>query len=68
MSEETQTEKCDRLLRTFKWQVGNDRHIHLRDIANKLGRERAYKTVNKKYVAELEARIISTIEYMQKNP
>ena len=64
---ETQTQKCDRLLRTFKWEIGNDRHIHIRDVATMLGRERRYKTVNKKRVDELEKRLISAIEYANKS-
>lgn len=64
--QENLSDKCDRLIRTIKWEIGNESHIHLRDICTKLGQERGRKTVNKKYVAELEKRIISTIEYQQK--
>lgn len=61
--EETQAQKCDRLLAHFKPQFGNTRHIDLGKRVHQLTLLRRQKKPNKKEIDRIEKIIISTIEY-----
>lgn len=64
LATETQSEKCNRLLGSFRPEFGNTTHIYIRDQADELQTQRNLKRVNKKRVDELEKRIIRAVEFL----
>jgi hypothetical protein len=65
-SKETTSEKCDRLLKGFRPEFGNESHIHLASRVKQLNQLRGHKKQNKKEIERIEKIIISTLENWRK--